>query len=462
MEKLQCLVVHGLTPNARSTIRAGIEDLSNMEHVNATYINGLGPLVADYANESFDLVIFTPELLAVRSNQIWKYVKPKLIALANAANLAVVLPQDEYSHSRRLEKFINQLPNRVRVVGPCVPFYESILPKLRDDAELVDCLPGYIARSRVEYLEKFTREPAKKSIDIGTRVTKLSEEFGEAGQFKAKFAETLSKILEPYEFVIDISTEPEDIKTGNEWYSFLGNCRWTPISKGGAQYADRFGWLAERAKALRIIKRLSPDFKMTPFSRNKSGPYMVDSPRLFEAVSLRTGLIMPAGSYSGNLMAGIDYLVPPIDHSEFEVSKFAAQLNDDELLLRLTNSAYQKLIDTSIADPENFLKAVYGDIARNKQPKNSDSQIDPNESIQRVLSCIHQQEHSDWGRLIGALFRAKNKIPERQQAELMDAFKATRVRSGDNLQQCLVMWLKLMDSDLVNPEELSYPWATLK
>ena len=216
--------------------------------------------------------------------------------------------------------------------------YDKSLPGVR----LVQTLTGYVPDN---LLAREITPLAKRPLDVGYRARDLPFWYGALSREKALIGRRFVELAPPYGLRCDIAWREESRIYGGRWVDFMSSCRATLGCESGASIAD-FDGGAERA--VRAYLRSHPgapyeevhDAVLRPYEGNVV--VNVVSPRVFEAASLGTALIMFPGQYSGVVAPGEHYIALEKDFSNMK--EVVAQLQDDGVVSAITKRAYDDLI----------------------------------------------------------------------------------------------------------------------
>lgn len=273
--------------------------------------------------------------------------------LRRYGGLKIEFIQDDY-------RWVNRAAATARDVGVSVLFtvapepaagqlYDERLPGVRR----VHTLTGYVPDNLVG---RAIRPLAKRPIDVAYRSRDLAFWLGRLSREKAWIGEGFLERAASYGLRCDIAWKEHERIYGQAWIDFLSSCRATLGCESGASIAD-FDGSAELA--VRGYLREHPgasyedvhDAVLRPFEGNVV--VNVVSPRVFEAASLGTAMIMFPGEYSGVVAPGAHYISLEKDFSNME--EVVAMLRDDDLLSTLTRRAYGDLIGSRSYSYEAFV-----------------------------------------------------------------------------------------------------------
>ncbi|MGB4101386.1 MAG: hypothetical protein WBK91_05720 [Alphaproteobacteria bacterium] len=185
----------------------------------------------------------------------------------------------------------------------------------------------------------------ERPLDIVYRGRNLPYHLGSLGQEKAVIAAGVEARAAHYGLKTDIAWEESARIYGDAWLRFIGSARAALGTESGASVWDFTGALEECSKAyLKTNPQASFAEVQAACLRDADGKinYTSVSPRLFEAVCLRTALVLFEGHYGGIFLPGTHYIELKKDFSNFP--DVAAQIKDLRHLETLTERALQDII----------------------------------------------------------------------------------------------------------------------
>jgi hypothetical protein len=298
-----------------------------------------GSLLLDL-NE-FDAVVIHYSLVLSEDRYVSASFRDKL---RRYRGLKVQFMQDEY-------RWVDRATAATRDAGVSLLFtaapepaagllYDERLPGVRR----VLTLTGYVP----DNLQGLTFRPlAERTVDVGYRGRDLPYWLGRLTQEKVWIAERFLERSAPYHLNCDIGWLEGDRIYGDAWVEFLSACRATLGTESGASIADFDGAVE---KAVRAYLRAHPAATYEEVHEAVLKPYEgnvtvnVISPRVFEALSLGTGLIMFPGEYSGIVRASEHYLALEKDFSNLD--QVVAGLRDDSFMESMVTRAQQEVIES--------------------------------------------------------------------------------------------------------------------
>ncbi|MBN8942073.1 MAG: glycosyltransferase [Rhizobiales bacterium] len=261
--------------------------------------------------------------------------------LANYAGPKLLFIQDEYERTETARKWITRL--RIDSVFTNVPLNSLDKVYSRKRFSGVDFLPtltGYVPEDPT--LDRFITPVADREVMIGYRGRRLPHHYGDLGQEKYHIGVEMKRHAQAAGLTIDIEVDDHYRIYGTEWYRFMGSCRATLGTESGANVFDDDG-------SLQMLARKHANMPYADFAARhlvaREGLVRMNqiSPKIFEAIRLRTALILFEGDYSGVVQPGRHYISLKKDFSN--IADVFAKLQDDGYIAELTQCAYDEIID---------------------------------------------------------------------------------------------------------------------
>jgi hypothetical protein len=256
--------------------------------------------------------------------------------------LKVQFIQDDY-------RWVDQATAAARDVGIKVLFtvapepaagqlYDERLPGVRR----VQTLTGYVPDNLIG---RPLKPVAERQIDVGYRARDLPFWYGALSREKAWIGRRFLELAPAYGLRCDIGLSEHDRVYGDRWVEFVSSSRATLGCESGASIADFDGGAERAVRAhLRTHPGASYEEVHDAVLREYEGNVIVHviSPRVFEAASLGTALVMFPGEYSGVVTAGEHYIALEKDFANMD--EVVDQLRDDTVISAMTERAYDDLI----------------------------------------------------------------------------------------------------------------------
>lgn len=265
--------------------------------------------------------------------------------------------QDEYEHTKRTWHWINRL--KVDVVFTCVPErnIKKIYPNhLFENTKFVNVLTGYVPHCLKEL--KNDLPPSQRKKTLVYRGRSLPVHYGQLGREKQSIGQMVRSYAERHGHYVDIDWREEARIYGENWYDFLSSGRATLGTESGSNVFDWDGDLKSRIHDARIKYPNMSDCELLQHLGIVDEPDLMNqiSPRLFEAIALRTVLVLYKGNYSGLLRPNEHYI--PLERDGSNLSEVFDKLADGAALDEMAARAHKDVIDADIASYKHFVAAV--------------------------------------------------------------------------------------------------------
>lgn len=263
--------------------------------------------------------------------------------LKDFVGMKVVFIQDEY----RYIDFVNEsfLEFGIDVLFSCQgkDVTDVIYSKVKKESNVIikQTFTGYIPQD----LLKIKSVPIKKrKLHIAYRGRELPYYYGSISQEKRIIGEEFLKYAKTINLKCDINSNEKKRKYGKEWIKFLLSAKCTLGVESAISIADFRGEIFDKAP------KYMEKYPNVPFQtiKNKFFPgrenkikFSVISPRIFEAICLKTAMVLFEGRYSGVVIPWKHYIPLKKDFSNInEVCKLVA---DDIFLQKMVDNAYQDI-----------------------------------------------------------------------------------------------------------------------
>ena len=349
---------------------------------NSTYTNAVYDHLKGFSKYGFGETWFcdcnvalTSQPLAYFHNVVIHYsarvahekITEKFIKTLNSYNgLKVLFLQDEYENTNTAISFI--VDSGMDVVYTCVPkkFIKTIYGnKLLKNVKFINNLTGYVVNTELnDDVQKIVQRP----IEIGYRGRELPHWYGDLGQEKTIIAKVVRQHCERVGIVSDIEFDDSKRIYGKNWNKFLGDCRVVLGAESGCNLFDCDGTLKQ--SWLSYLQ----DFPEASYARSRQAilgsigekPIMNQiSPRVFEAISAKTALMMFVGDYSGVLRKDYHYIALEKDFSNLE--QCLEKVKDTEFLQSMVDRAFKDVILNPKYHEKTFFEGFYKVLATNQK-----------------------------------------------------------------------------------------------
>jgi hypothetical protein len=337
-EPIRILLLCNYDPTNAATVCDHINAFYKYSKHAVTVASRIGALPDELDFNRFDVIIVHYSVFIA----IDAYVTPATRQrLGKFEGLKVLFIQDEYRFVDRTIDAINEAG--IDIVFTCVPTPEipKVYPPERfSKTKFINVLTGYVP----EGLKLFQPKPlADRRFDVGYRGRVYPAWHGEAGREKYEIGQNFLRDSRGFGLKCNIRWDEESRVYGLDWVNFMRDCRAVLAVESGASVFDFDGWVSARtetfAKVLglgekqsRNVKRmlagrgvyarksddraLYEDLRQRFFAEKEN---LIDlaqlSPRVFEAATLQTLLVMYEGQYSGAFEPWRHYVPLKKDHS---------------------------------------------------------------------------------------------------------------------------------------------------
>lgn len=319
------------------TIRDSIDAIKGCQNLDVVDIDFAEAEGADV--DTFDIVIFHYSVVIAYTSYFSDDFRARV---KQSSGLKVLFIQDEYRFIDRTARAMYDLgvtvvfslvsPEAVRKVY-CHPWL--------DDVRFEHTLTGFVP-------EELCRRPvpayADRPIDVSYRARKLASWMGSHTIQKWLIAERFPRDVEGRGLALDISYREEDRLYGEAWIELIANSKAVLGTESGASVCDFSGelqiivekYVAEHPDA-------DPQEIHDKFVRHLEGNVVMNviSPRCFEAIALRTLLVMYEGEYSRVLEPHRHYVVLEKDHSNLD--EVIEILRSPERAQAIINTAFNEI-----------------------------------------------------------------------------------------------------------------------
>jgi hypothetical protein len=340
-------------PNVGNDANTIVDHISAFEDYSNHHLwlcSNLGHLPDRLALERFDVLIIHYSMCLLNNNYISAESKTKI---CKYKGLKVVFIQDEYRQINKMNEILQFL--NIDVLFTCFP--ESEIEKIYFAKQLKAVskytnLTGYIP---ARLLENNHQAPIQeRPIDVGYRGRKLSYWYGELAFEKWNIVDKWFKHVAEEELKTDLSYNESDRLYGEKWIQFLSSCKTTLGVESGTSVMDFTGDLEKAIELYQLSHPTESFFEVQQkYLLAHEGKHKLNqiSPRCFEAISLKTVLVLYEGEYSGILVAGRHYIMLKKDFSN--IQEVLNYIRDDDLLQEMAERTYQEIA----LNPEYSYKA---------------------------------------------------------------------------------------------------------
>ena len=206
----------------------------------------------------------------------------------------------------------------------------------------VSTLPGYAPEWLIG---RQSPRIAERPLHVTYRSRPLKPELGRFAQEKIRLGQRLAELAPIHDLRVDISTAEEDRAYGEDWANLLTAGKAALSPPGGVSIFDFTG---EAARSAAAYRKKHPGASDEDIHRNVLAPFEGNivhkqiTPRTFEAIALRTALLMPVSDYRGVLEPWQHYM--PIEGWFENIEEIVGHLNDDAFLQDMADRTFEEII----------------------------------------------------------------------------------------------------------------------
>lgn len=264
--------------------------------------------------------------------------------IAKFSGLKIAILQDEYEYFLWHEKTLIALG--VNTIVTCVPeaHWRDVF---RDEAfrrvTFINALTGYVPDS---LLNLPTPKPlAVREWSLGYRSRPVPYSYGRLTQEKLLIGQRMKQLCAERGIAANIEVTEESRIYGPAWPEFIGNCRAVLGTESGSNVFDFDGSIKP---AIETFLKAHPeaDFETVHerFLQGSDDKIHMNqvSPRIFEAIAMRTGLVLFEGNYSGVIQPWVHFI--PLKKDFSNVDEVFSALANITNLAAMTQRAYDEVI----------------------------------------------------------------------------------------------------------------------
>lgn len=362
MKQLDILILHGM--GRKSSWFSGVADVEllfarNDRKNNYLVHNCYLPVPNSIKEYKFDAIFMMSTFIdfiaqyGLESRWINQYD-----FLKKDSFIKIAFPQDDYWCSEIKDSFyVNYKINKVYPVCPenC---WRELIPQYLGSRNSVELGYTTYVTERMVNLCNLEINWTERKFDFVYRAKKIPNAPNKYGYIKGVIGDRFLRAMVDYPgFRCDISTNPNELIRGDDWYRFLANSRATLGSNSGSSILLRNN---EVKKRLATFLRLNPkaegfEVERSVFresDRNKS--YTAISPRNVEAAMLGVLQVLTPGDYGGVLKPNEDYLL--LDEDCDNIDEVIRLFSDQELCLNLVRNCRKKIISNDSIRAHKFIE----------------------------------------------------------------------------------------------------------
>lgn len=284
-------------------------------------------------------------------------------ALRAYPGLKILFAQDEYDHTNLLKDAVRDLG--LQVFYTCVP-QQSIRTvyseKFFDRVRFIPTMTGYVPPECE--LRSFPVVPlSERKLLIGYRGRDIGWWYGDLAREKLMIGVRMKEECDARGLKTDIAWTHKDRIYGAAWLPFLASARATLATESGSNVFDFDGRLKEQIEAeLAQNPEATYEEVHAKHLADHEGKVVMNqiSPKLFEAIVLRTALVLFEGKYSGVVEPDLHFI--PLKKDFSNVDDVLAKLHDEKLLQEMTERAYRDVVASGRFSYRAFVQGFDADL----------------------------------------------------------------------------------------------------
>ncbi len=362
MSKLNVLVLHRMgDPRYR---REAVRSLEYMipacrPDLNCIVHDADIPFPEYLKNIDYHLIILGPTFLCSRyySNSL-ELIKKEYEFIGESHACKIAMPQDDYDCSGILDEWMVSW-NISRIYTVCPEHWEVLYPHASKNIEIRLGYTSYISDKWIDSW-RYTRNHVERSIDVSYRASKLTANFGKVGQLKWQIAERFkSAVKSRITMNLDISVDPKDLILGSRWHKFLEDSKFCLATPSGSSLLDPYNSIR---KCVNKYLSQNPNATFDEIEKycfsglDSKYLFLAISPRNLEAALSETVQIATAGSYSGLMSPGKQFIL--LDENCRNIDDVLRMMKDELLINKLRRQCKETILDEPRLRQKNIVNEI--------------------------------------------------------------------------------------------------------
>lgn len=344
------------------------------EHVNAFGLFSKNEITfynATSNNKISEIFLNSFEVVAIHYSvrvSVTDHLSPEIATkLAKCTCLKILFIQDEYDNLPSTYKYIKELG--IDIIFTCVPerYHEYVYPKsLFPSIRLVNNLTGYVSYTLQNFPVKKIKD---RKVDVFYRGRELPYYYGTLGREKFEISKKFEyKVAEDnIDLFLDLNSDNSSRIYGSAWYRAISSSKTMLGTESGSNLFDFNGNLRELMQS-EIDAGHDYDYIFQKYIAEPERHIRMNqiSPKLFEAISLKTVLILYEGEYSGLLQPYEHFIPLKKDFSNFQ--EVCSLIKDDVYLQRIADKAYTDIVCNHAYSYEHYIRTVFDKVIDEEAP----------------------------------------------------------------------------------------------
>lgn len=347
--------------NDAPTIKQHVESFQKYSRNKVWKINSALSLPKGIWKLQFKVIVFHYSLFGrypfLISNEIIDYVR------SSDKSLKIAYFQDEYQYCQERFQLINVLGLDVIYSLLEEKYFDEVYFQNTTVRRVYNVLTGYVGNELLSKAKEYSIAWNDRTIDVSYRARILPFWMGKGAQEKTDIANNFMIFAKGLDLQLDIDLGEKSRFSGDDWYIFLANSKFSLGVEAGTSVFDLHGTV----KAL-VERKLTENPRMTfkeistNYLNDLDGQinYRMISPRIFESMAFGVVPILFSGFYNGVIKADENYIELNKDFSNF--NNVVAKMRNSALISRIRENNFRMLSNSQNISYKNFLKEFDNDL----------------------------------------------------------------------------------------------------
>lgn len=223
--------------------------------------------------------------------------------------------------------------------------------------EFINALTGYVPENLLHLPQP--KPLASRKWTIGYRGRPVPFVYGRLTREKFLIGQRMKELCSERGIVTNIELTDAARIYGPAWPEFIGNCRTVLGTESGSNIFDFDGTLKPRVAAY-LKEHPDADFESVHdlFLKEHEGKIQMNqvSPRIFEAIAMKTGLVLFEGDYSGVVRPWEHFI--PLKKDFSNINEVLAAISDIPGLEAMIERAYAEVIASGKYHFRTFIQSI--------------------------------------------------------------------------------------------------------
>lgn len=329
------------------------------------------PVTPIIRSMDWDAVIFESTALGVvtiRPKERFQRLRESWNFLRTSRAVKIVFPQDDASHGWMLDYWFHWMGvDAVFTVRP--EKKDLIYPLTTRRADFISTVAGFIDDASADRLSALGRPFHERAIVFGQRFTLYPAWGGRFARRKGDAALRIRDECERRGIRHDISADRADVFLGDDWYRFLGQCRFVVGAEGGHSIWDPYGAIQD------AVTDYTTRFPNASFEEIEDAHfYGLDGlelfpgfpPRILESALLGCGQVLMEGRYRDFIKPGVHYI--PVKEDFSNLNDVFSAIENAERMQSMIAVARRDLVETKTFRFSRLVSEVMEYIDRHLRP----------------------------------------------------------------------------------------------